>query len=531
MSAATGRQVRVADVCAHSLLAEARLYGVGAPTSTPVGAVDLLVPARVLHADLTRRGLAVLALDVTDAPDHQAHLVDVVLRRAATAGSSLVVVVGLDAPVAEATRALATQLSLPLLIAGAGVSSTELVVALRELVATPQQPIADLLLDVSRRLRRSRENLEEVLHALGAALPEANVYACAGPRQVVGGGPRLTAPEDVVRHREPAEIIGDGFGAAVLPVEGLAGDVAIWIVAERERAGRLWLDAASAALLLCEGAVLAWLARQQSSYDRDARMRSALLAEILENAGGITRSASEQAARAEWQLEGWHTGIHFHFSPSAPSALTVRTLAGQLERTGLKPTSLVERTDGWSAWLTTQREPGPDHARGLARQIEADLRQPPPGHGVAVGIGSPQRDLGGIGVTLAEARQAALIAAGSSRPVSVRVLQEVGPSRLLLGWYSSEAFADYAREPLAPLIGSDEPEVLRTLEAYLERACSASQTARALGVHRNTVAQRVAKAERVLGTTTATADNRLALQLALRVTRTSSGKVQRGTTA
>ena len=42
--------------------------------------------------------------------------------------------------------------------------------------------------------------------------------------------------------------------------------------------------------------------------------------------------------------------------------------------------------------------------------------------------------------------------------------------------------------------------MLRTLEAYLERACSASQTARALGVHRNTVTLRVAKAERVLGT-------------------------------
>ncbi|QQS01059.1 MAG: hypothetical protein IPK37_00720 [Austwickia sp.] len=64
-------------------------------------------------------------------------------------------------------------------------------------------------------------------------------------------------------------------------------------------------------------------------------------------------------------------------------------------------------------------------------------------------------------MTLAEARQAALIAATSARAVSVRVLQEVGPSRLLLGWYSSEAFADYARELLAPLLGNDEPEVLR----------------------------------------------------------------------
>ncbi|MGH3587736.1 MAG: PucR family transcriptional regulator, partial [Pseudonocardia sp.] len=150
-----------------------------------------------------------------------------------------------------------------------------------------------------------------------------------------------------------------------------------------------------------------------------------------------------------------------------------------------------------------------------------DLR-PPPGHSVVVGIGSPQRDVDGIGVTLAEARQAAVVAASSPKPVSVRVLQELGPSRLLLGWYSSEAFADYAREMLGPLLDSDDPELIRTLEAYLERACSTAQTARALGVHRNTVAQRIARAERVLGATTATSDTRLALQLAIRVLRTRS---------
>lgn len=520
MSGPAGAQVRVADVCAHELLADAVLVGVAEPTAAPVSAIDLLLPAAALDAPVSRRGMAVLALDVHRGADQASHLIDVVLRRAATAASSLVVVVGVAEPLAEATRALAAQLGLPLLVAGGGVSSTDLVVTMRELVTAPHQSAAELLLAVSRGLRRSRSRLADVVGVLSSALPGANVYACAGPHLVVAGEPVLTMPEEVVAHRQPGEIVHDGVGAAVLPIEGLGGDVALWLVAERARVGRLWLDTAGAALALCEGAVLAWWAREQSSYERDARMRAALLAEILDNAQALTRSVTEQAARAEWQLEGWHTGVHFQFSPAAPSALTVRTLAAQLERTGLKASSLVERTDGWSAWRTTHLEPGPDHSRELARRIEKDLHQPPAGHRIAVGIGSPQRDVGGIGVTLAEARQAALIAATSARPVSVRVLQEAGPSRLLLGWYSSEAFADYARELLAPLLDNGEPEVLRTLEAYLERACSASQTARALGVHRNTVAQRVAKAERVLGTTTATADNRLALQLALRVVRT-----------
>lgn len=222
---------------------------------------------------------------------------------------------------------------------------------------------------------------------------------------------------------------------------------------------------------------------------------------------GLARRREQADAGGGLQHRGGHDG-------------GARPRPGHRDRPGPRRRRLQRDQFGQHVRQVADAEPGPDHARELARRIEEDLRQPPPGHRIAVGIGSPQRDVGGIGVTLAEARQAALIAATSARAVSVRVLQEVGPSRLLLGWYSSEAFADYARELLAPLLGNDEPEVLRTPEAYLERACSASQTARALGVHRNTVAQRVAKAERVLGTTTATADNRLAMQLALRVVRT-----------
>lgn len=519
MSTPEVTQVRATDICAHRLLTDAELFGVERPRSTPVVAVDLVVPEKVLSASLTPKGVAVLALDVHGPAEHRGHLIDVALRRASTTGSAMLIVVGAQLPLTAATRALAAQLDMPLLVASDASSSTELVVSLRELVATPHQPLANLLLDVTRRLRRAPQRLDDVISILEAALPGANVYACAGAELVVAGTPRRTSPAEVVTHRTPGDVLGDGFGAAVAPIEGLAGDIALWLVAERDRVGRLWLDAAGAALGLCSGAVLTWLAREQARHDKDARTRSALLAEILENGQGITRVVTEQAARVGWQLEGWHTGVHLRFTPASPSALTVRALAEQLEHTGLKPDSLVERTDGWSAWLTSHREPGPDHARHIARRIEEDLRRTPPGVAIAVGIGSPHRDIEGISATLAEARQAALIATTSAKPVSVRVLQEVGPSRLLLGWYSSDAFADYAGELLGPLIDNDEPEVLRTLEAYLERACSASQTARALNVHRNTVTQRIAKAERVLGTSTATADNRLALQLALRVVR------------
>jgi DNA-binding PucR family transcriptional regulator len=111
--------------------------------------------------------------------------------------------------------------------------------------------------------------------------------------------------------------------------------------------------------------------------------------------------------------------------------------------------------------------------------------------------------------------------------VVVRITQDLGSSRMLLGWYGSDAFRDLAEEIVAPLLALGDSELVRTLAAYLDRACSASHTARMLGVHRNTVNQRIARAEQALGTPLTDADTRLALQLALRARARTGGEAAR----
>ena len=58
---------------------------------------------------------------------------------------------------------------------------------------------------------------------------------------------------------------------------------------------------------------------------------------------------------------------------------------------------------------------------------------------------------------------------------------------------------------------------METLSTYLELESSASSTAAALGVHRNTVAYRISRIERLLSMSMAHADERLVLQLACRI--------------
>ena len=83
--------------------------------------------------------------------------------------------------------------------------------------------------------------------------------------------------------------------------------------------------------------------------------------------------------------------------------------------------------------------------------------------------------------------------------------------------YGSDAFRAYAESLLAPLVEGANPELLPTLEAYLEHESSTASTAATLGVHRNTVAHRISRAGQLFVVSLALSDERLTLQLACRV--------------
>jgi DNA-binding PucR family transcriptional regulator len=140
-----------------------------------------------------------------------------------------------------------------------------------------------------------------------------------------------------------------------------------------------------------------------------------------------------------------------------------------------------------------------------------------PGLVAHAGVGSPRAGARGIAETLTEAQHAAVLASAAGSRPSVEHAGEIGTRRLLLGWYGSEAFHAHAESLLAPIAG--HPALLRTLEAYLDLESSAVSAAAMLGVHRNTVAYRIRRAEELLGVNLARPDERLTVQLACRVVR------------
>ena len=98
--------------------------------------------------------------------------------------------------------------------------------------------------------------------------------------------------------------------------------------------------------------------------------------------------------------------------------------------------------------------------------------------------------------------------------------EDLGLYRLLIGLRNNEELRHFYGESLGPLEQYDEDhatDLVLTLEAYFRENANASQTARALHVHRNTLAYRLRRIAEITGLDLEDAEARLILQLALKV--------------
>ncbi len=461
---------------------------------------------------------------------YRQHLVEVICRRLHANGGRLLVVAGPDGPgtqpVPASTGRLADRLGIPVVIAVTA-SAPALTAELLGLVHAPGITLARAAAAAARRLPGTGGALERVLPALdqilsarcAAIIPDGTVIAGATPRVA---HVRLPAHPATV-----AERAGEA-GLALAPVLGADGSVAFWLAAESGRAGPVWSDTAGVVLGMAAGYVAGRNAMDQLAAERDARYLSGLLTELLEADDPIPAHLGERAAKAGWRLDGWHCGIYLTElaaatgRPALLSASERARLTDSLAAAGLA-SPLIERGDGWVTWVTTAREPAAGQGRdqiAALRQALASYHSAQSVPAVAAGVGSPAVGVSGLAASVAEARQAAMVASASHQPGTVRDADRLGVGRLLLGWYGSAAFRDHALHLLDPLLRADGGEqLLETLETYLDTGGAPTETAARLGLHRNTVAQRIRRAETELSVSFANPDERLAVHLACRALR------------
>ena len=104
--------------------------------------------------------------------------------------------------------------------------------------------------------------------------------------------------------------------------------------------------------------------------------------------------------------------------------------------------------------------------------------------------------------------------------------EELGLYRLLAGLHARDELSRFYEETLGVLVRYDQDhgtELLHTLEVFFGQNANASQTSRALFIHRNTLGYRLQRIAEITGLDLNDAEARLAFQLALKVHRLSSG--------
>ncbi|MFI9557147.1 PucR family transcriptional regulator [Nonomuraea endophytica] len=456
-------------------------------------------------------------------------LLDVAVRFAAAANVAALALVGLplDRPLPLTVSTLAERRGLSLLSVERGTDLARLVIAIEQEIA----------LGPMRTISRAAAALAALDHAEPGPDPIGELAALAGHE--------LGRPV-TVEHRRDGEVVPvkveHGPGGESVPVT-VAGAVRARLRCappkDAKDAGTAGdaRDAADAVvrLVLHRAASLAGHAIEQArrTSEGPAASRAALLAELLLSAPEDAGPLLARTRRAGFVVDGWHTVIHIELDnldsltggEAARHELTVEARRLALQA-ALNDGADWHRADAGSALTlvrTDRSEPAATQPKQLARTataVLARLKEQFAGLRTYCGVGGSYQGLEGLQTSATEARAggaAARTARHQDRPLAFR---DLGFRRVLLQWYamnSSRVVVDRLLAPLDELGPRRKDEAIRTLQAFLDHPGSPGDAAAALGVHRNTVANRVKRLLDLLDMDGDNADHRLLLQLACRV--------------
>jgi PucR family transcriptional regulator, purine catabolism regulatory protein len=512
------------DLLASEALRDGQVVGGGAGLDATVTSVRLITEGYDWADFAPGTGVVFDAGPGRDSPTYRQHLVELIARRVSARGGRVLIVTGVGPERAAAsTVRLADRLGLPVVFTAqaSGPSGPELTAGLLAIVHTPGIAIAQAVAAAARRLRSTGGALDRILVVLESLL-HARCAAMLPDGTVAAGQPPVVAHKHLPRHPVTVAERADDIAFAVSPVPGSGNPAALWLVAESSRGGLVWADTAATVLDMASGYVAARNAADELSAERDARYLSGLLTELLEAGDPVPGHIAERTVKAGWVLDGWHTAVYLTM-PGAPPPLPLAgwarlsdTLAGVLP-------ALIEYGDGWVTWTTAAHRPSSSAHQALIaslRRAMESYRQTSGVPAVVLGVSDPASGVAGLATSVTQARQAATVAAATGRDGTVQPAEGLSLLRLLLGGYGSAAFRDDATQLLRPLLEADGGEqLLETLEVYLDSGRSPSETAARLGLHRNTVAQRIRRAERELSVSLDDPDQRFAVHLASRALR------------
>jgi purine catabolism regulator len=275
-------------------------------------------------------------------------------------------------------------------------------------------------------------------------------------------------------------------------------------------------------------AVAIELLRRRAVAEAEARVHGDFLWEL----GGGELSIQEIAAKAT--LLGYSLNQHYQLivvqdeDPGHASVLDQvvrhagrhRTVGGlHATRRGREVMILVP--DDGEPMLTT---------RNLVERVRSEL----PENALCWGISDRAVTVRSMAAGLSRARRAAEIGRALHGPGAISDAQTLEPFFILAGLARDPEASHAATAALAPLVEHDiksSGQLLHTLEVYLEELGNTSSAARRLFLNRHSLLYRLSKIETLTGRNLNRAEDRLILDLSLRLRRLSSDSARHGGTA
>ncbi len=452
--------------------------------------------------------------------------IDITLREASDAKCSALIITNQKGQINISAIRLANKLALPLVVI-LSKDPLELADELRRVIRLPFIQRSDAVLRVAERFK-NLPKLNSIASALGILSFELNAHvALVGANRsivVQSEGSHFTMPDeiellDVAISTSDHEDMYISQPLSLAPRERPS----FWVIAKMTSPSESWVKTGIEVLGFTAWFFSAALIGERLVQERDARFRLGVLNAISAASDHPDPALINQLGVLGWRVDGWCTAIH---GQAIGEIDPLRILNGtpelqqKLQSIGFVG-PLIERPDGWSGWIVEKSEPQSRTFTSLInnlRQAIEGLASTSPGLKLYFGLGRSHEGILGLQASLTEAKEACTIAKLGGKNWDVQHIDEMGVKRILLGWYESETFADFATNLLQPVRSVDTDGTLfHTLETYLDCNCSPSDVADALNIHRNTVINRVEKLKSLLKLNFDEADERLALQLACRV--------------
>ncbi|HMM78228.1 MAG TPA: GAF domain-containing protein [Gammaproteobacteria bacterium] len=271
--------------------------------------------------------------------------------------------------------------------------------------------------------------------------------------------------------------------------------------------------------------------KERSAFEAERRRTGDLLAELMREDTKPARSRALLDALGYTGAGPWRVvrigalraaDVHEGSEHGEASAQWRRALTDTLRERGIVAPVLP-----WAnGYITLLENDAAERLRepALLRQIERSLAhalRDTPRPRLAIGVGRSDATPAGLAASLRGAEHALRAALGTASAARVAFIEELGVYRVLLGGNRTEDHAEFVEQVLGSLLEADrrrcDGRLLETLRGLVAQDFNLASTARALGVHVNTVKYRQRRIGELLQGDPARGARRLELALALKI--------------